>query len=99
MRADVFFNATALGMWPDTERSVFDDAMPELDAHTLVFDAVYNPPVTKLLRQARDRGALTAGGVEMFVAQAAAQFEAWTASPAPLDLFRDVMRKKLGDDS
>lgn len=93
---DVFLNTTSVGMYPDTDASVFDDAMPDLSAHTLVFDTVYNPMETRLLRQARQAGAQTLGGIEMFVRQAARQFEAWTAGPAPIDLMRRVVAQRLG---
>ena len=63
--------------------------------NTLVFDAVYNPPKTKLLEQAESAGAKTVGGVEMFVRQAAAQFEAWTRQPAPIDIMRQVIERRL----
>ena len=58
-------------------------------------DTVYNPIETKLLKQAKAAGAKTVGGVEMFVRQAARQFEAWTGKPAPLDLFRRVVESRL----
>jgi 3-dehydroquinate dehydratase/shikimate dehydrogenase len=48
-----------------------------------VFDTVYNPMETKLLKQAKAAGARTVGGVEMFVRQAAGQFETWTGKPPP----------------
>ena len=62
----------------------------------LVFDTVYNPPQTKLLRQAQEAGAQTVGGVEMFVRQAARQFEAWTHQPAPVQVMRAVINQRLG---
>ena len=60
-----------------------------------MFDAVYNPMQTKLLKQAQEAGAKTIGGVEMFVRQAAAQFEAWTGLPAPTDVMRRVIVARL----
>ena len=50
---------------------------------------------TRLLGQAEAAGAKTIGGVEMFVRQAAAQFEAWTGSPAPADVMRKVVEQRL----
>ena len=94
---DVFINTTPIGMSPDVDASPFGDAPPPLSADTLVFDAVYNPPQTKLLRQAAAAGARTAGGVEMFVRQAAAQFTAWTGQAAPADVMRQVVEARLTD--
>jgi shikimate 5-dehydrogenase len=61
----------------------------------VVFDTVYNPMKTRLLRQAEEAGARTIGGVEMFVRQAAAQFEAWTGVKAPADVMRRVVEGRL----
>ena len=66
-----------------------------LSADTLVFDTIYNPMKTRLLREAESHGAKTIGGVEMFVRQAAAQFEAWTGLPAPVDLMRQTIESRL----
>jgi shikimate dehydrogenase len=49
-----------------------------------VFDMVYEPSDTPLLAAARARGCVPIGGVEMLVAQAVGQFEAWTRQPAPI---------------
>jgi shikimate 5-dehydrogenase len=82
-------------MHPHVDQSVFGDSPPALGPQTLVFDAVYNPISTKLLRQAEQAGARTASGVEMFVRQAARQFEAWTHQPAPVQLMRQVIEQRL----
>ena len=50
---------------------------------------------TKLLRQAKAAGAITVGGVEMFVRQAVRQFEAWTGQSAPVDIMRRVIEDRL----
>jgi shikimate 5-dehydrogenase len=94
--AAAFVNTTSVGMHPHIDKSVFDDGMPKLSANSLVFDSVYNPMETKLLRQARAAGARTVGGVEMFVRQAVGQFEAWTGQPAPVDVMRQVITQHLG---
>jgi 3-dehydroquinate dehydratase/shikimate dehydrogenase len=91
----VYVNTTSIGMSPNTDASPFGDDPPELSADTLVFDAVYNPPVTKLLRQARAAGAKTASGVDMFVKQAAGQFTTWTGRGAPTDVMRSVVEARL----
>ena len=61
----------------------------------VVFDTVYNPMQTRFLQQAQAAGAKTIGGVEMFVRQAAAQFQAWTKTSAPIDVMRQVVEARL----
>ena len=61
----------------------------------LVFDLVYNPLETPLLREARRRGIETISGVEMFVHQGARQFELWTGHPAPMDVMRATVLDAL----
>ncbi len=92
--ADVLVHCTTLGMWPN----VADTPIPaeSLPPSLAVFDTVYNPVETRLLRDARNRGCRTIDGVAMFVNQAVAQFQRWTARPAPADLMRDVVIRTLG---
>ena len=94
----VYVNTTSVGMHPNVDASPLDGGdPPKFTSDTLVFDTIYNPAETKLLRQAREAGAKTVGGIEMFVRQAAGQFEAWTQQPAPTDLMRRVVEEKLGN--
>ena len=100
----VFLNTTSLGMHPNVDASPLDgltEAGRELPftPDTLVFDTVYNPMRTKLLRQAEAAGAKTINGVEMFVRQAAAQFELWTNQPAPVQVMRRVVEGRLAGTS
>jgi shikimate dehydrogenase len=92
---EIFINTTSLGMHPNVDASAFGDRIPKLSDKTLVFDTVYNPMETKLLRQAKAAGAITVGGVEMFVRQAVRQFEAWMGQPAPVDVMRRVIEDRL----
>ncbi len=91
----IFINTTSIGMHPNVDASPFGDRLPKFTPETLVFDAVYNPMQTKLLKQAQEAGAQTVGGIEMFIRQAAAQFEAWTGLPAPTDVMRRVIVARL----
>jgi 3-dehydroquinate dehydratase/shikimate dehydrogenase len=91
----IYINTTSVGMHPMVDESPMRDGLPEFTPQTLVFDTVYNPMETKLLRQARERGARTISGVEMFVRQAAGQFEAWTGRQAPTELMRQVVESRL----
>src|SRR5579875_3179620 len=77
---DVIINATPAGMNGNKTASIL--APEELNAK-LVFDLVYNPIDTPLLRIARQKGLAVITGVEMFVQQGARQFEIWTGKPAP----------------
>ncbi len=92
---DVYVNATSIGMSPNVNASIFDRALPTLKPSTLVFDTVYNPMETKLLQQAKQAGAKTATGVDMFVRQAIGQFELWTEKTPPVELMRNVIVSRL----
>ncbi|MEM8495455.1 MAG: shikimate dehydrogenase, partial [Planctomycetota bacterium] len=65
------------------------------DERTVVFDTVYNPLNTRFLALAESAGCRTIDGVDMFVRQAAAQFEAWTDRSAPRDAMRSVVLHRL----
>jgi 3-dehydroquinate dehydratase/shikimate dehydrogenase len=79
---DVIINATPAGMQGVKPASLLEPK--ELNAR-LVFDLVYNPLETPLIRMAREKGIPVVTGVEMFVHQGARQFEIWTGKPAPED--------------
>lgn len=79
-KIDVLINATPCGM--TGTKQTMPLAENELNA-SVVFDMVYNPLETPLLRLAKSRGIHTISGLEMFVQQGARQFEIWTGKPAP----------------
>jgi 3-dehydroquinate dehydratase / shikimate dehydrogenase len=84
---DVIVNATPVGMGNTRDCPLKDD---EIQAR-VVFDMVYDPVETRLLQVARAKGIAVIPGVEMFVQQAARQFEIWTGKPAPAgDMLRAV---------
>jgi len=91
----IYVNTTSVGMHPNIDASPLDGHDLKLTPDHLVFDTIYNPIETKLLKTARAAGAKTVSGVEMFVRQAAGQFEAWTDKPAPTDLMRRVVEDRL----
>ena len=91
--ADVLVNCTPLGMHPNVNASPFQPQW--LNDNTLVFDTVYNPENTLLIKQARERGCPTVSGIEMFIRQAALQYQHFTAQPAPLDVMRDTLRHAI----
>src|SRR5450631_437995 len=84
---DVIINATPVGMGNTRDCPLKDE---EIQAR-VVFDMVYDPVETRLLQVARAKGIAVIPGVEMFVQQAARQFEIWTGKPAPAgDMLRAV---------
>jgi len=86
---DAIVNATPVGMAGGKEETILEEK--ELNTK-LVFDMVYNPIDTPLLKMARAKGAAVITGVEMFVQQGAEQFQLWTGKPAPRDdMWRVVM--------
>ena len=87
--ADIIIHATPIGMTPKTDASIVpaDQIRP---SHA-VFDAVYTPLETKLLRDAKAAGAKVVPGVGMFVHQAAIQFEMWTDREAPIDVMTQTV--------
>jgi 3-dehydroquinate dehydratase/shikimate dehydrogenase len=91
----IYINTTSVGMHPNTDVTPFGDQRPAFSSDTLVFDTIYNPIKTRLLAEAEAAGAKTISGVEMFIRQAAGQFEAWTHKPAPIDLMRRVIEARL----
>lgn len=83
---DAIVNATSVGMKGNKQQTILEEK--ELNAR-LVFDMVYNPIETPLLRMARSKGIAVVTGVEMFVHQGAEQFQLWTGKPAPRE---DMLR-------
>jgi 3-dehydroquinate dehydratase/shikimate dehydrogenase len=86
---DVLVHATPLGMFPRTGDCFFDGNIPA----DIVFDMVYNPIETVLIRHAREQGKCVIPGIQMFVEQAVRQFEIWTNESAP----RLVMEKAAAE--
>jgi 3-dehydroquinate dehydratase/shikimate dehydrogenase len=91
-RFDAIVHATPMGMWPHVNECFFADQLPA----DLVFDMVYNPLDTELLKRARAQGAEVIPGLEMFLTQAAQQFEIWTADKAPLTVMEKAALEALG---
>jgi shikimate dehydrogenase len=87
-------NATPVGMWPRAGETPLEVAI--LNPGTVVLDMVYNPLHTRLLTQARERGLITVSGLEVFLDQAARQFELWTDTPAPVRVMREAALTELG---
>ncbi len=94
-RCDLVVNATPVGMTPDTGSTPVPAAWCPAP---VAFDLVYNPPVTRFLSEARARGARILGGVEMFVAQAEAQFRLFTGQESPAGVMRETLLQAIRAD-
>jgi len=95
--AALVVNATSLGMTPHTDATPVPAAL--LNDAQLVFDIVYNPVETRLLREAAAAGARTIGGVDMLAWQGALAFKMWTGRDAPVDLMRrEALRMLKGHE-
>ncbi|HEX3878739.1 MAG TPA: shikimate dehydrogenase [Bryobacteraceae bacterium] len=86
---DAVVHATPLGMFPHQNECFFNGHIPG----EVVFDMVYNPLETVLVRHAREQGRTVIPGIEMFIEQAVRQFEIWTGDSAP----RPIMQKAATD--
>jgi shikimate dehydrogenase len=91
--ADLLVNATSVGMSPAENESPAPAAL--LDKVPVVFDIVYNPLKTRLLKEAAAAGAQTISGIDMLAWQGALSFEKWTGKAAPVDLMRREAVKML----
>ena len=91
--ADILVNCTPVGMHPNVDESPFEPQW--LREGMLVFDTVYSPENTYLLKQARERDCMTATGIEMFIRQAAQQFNYFTGHDAPLEHMRETIRQAI----
>jgi len=89
---DAIVHATPLGMHPRVDECFFPDDLPG----DLVFDLVYNPLETALLRRARELKKEVIPGLEMFLEQATAQFEIWTGESAPRPAMEKAALEALG---
>jgi len=91
---DLLVNATPAGMWPNCDDSPWPDGLV-LPSHWSVFDLVYNPLETRLLREARQAGAQAIDGLGMLVWQGALAFELWTGQVPPVGLMRTAAVEAL----
>ena len=94
-RADLIVNCTSMGMLHGEAegRTPIDGRL--ITPGVLVYDLVYNPPETPLLREAQGAGARTLGGLPMLVYQGAASFERWTGKDAPIEVMFEAAESAL----
>jgi len=91
-QADIIINATPVGLKPDDPPVI---SMEMIRPGQVVYDLVYNPPETQLLKQAKAKGAITQNGLEMLVYQGALAFELWTGQKPPIDIMQQALQSKL----
>ncbi len=92
---DLLVNCTSVGMkgGPSEGQMLVKKAL--IPKAALVYDLVYNPVETPLLREAKKSGAQVLGGLPMLVYQGAASFELWTGKEAPIDIMFEAARRAL----
>ena len=96
---DLLVNATPIGTAPAENQSIYPDegVMPK---NLVVFDLVYNPIKTKLIRQVESSGAHAIGGLNMLIYQAARSFELWTGIFPPIEVMKSTFSNmKRGDNA
>lgn len=91
---DILVNATPLGTKGENEEKTIATAA-QLKGVNLVYDLVYNPTETRLIREAKAAGVPAIGGLEMLIAQGAKQFEIWTGRTAPLEAMQTAVVNRL----
>jgi 3-dehydroquinate dehydratase/shikimate dehydrogenase len=93
IKAKLLINCTSVGMYPDTDATPVPQEC--LKKNMAVFDTVYNPTETLLLKQAKEAGCKTISGMDMFINQAAAQFKLFTGKDADPKLMRKTISNCL----
>ncbi len=94
-RFDAVIHATPIGMFPHVDECFFEGDIPA----DIVFDMVYNPLETTLVRKARNAGKMVVPGIQMFLEQAAHQFEIWTGESAPRSVMEKAALEALNQDA
>ena len=93
MQAEILCNCTPLGMYPNVNETPY--AKGALRSSMLVFDAIYNPEHTLLIKSAQDKGCRVVTGVEMFVGQACYQFKLFTTHKASASKMRVLLKEAI----
>ena len=83
-------NSTPVGMYPDMDGTPWE-RKEYFSSGQIVYDLVYRPSCTRLLREAKSRGAMTIDGVGMLVEQASASYRQWTGQEMPIGLVRSTL--------
>lgn len=94
--ADILVNTTSLGMSPDLTETPVPARL--LKKELVVFDIIYNPLKTRLIKEAEKEGARVLNGLEMLVRQGTAAFELWTGLKAPIEVMRKAARDAMEEN-
>ncbi len=94
--ANLIVNTTPVGQWPDVEATPWPENVPFPKGATL-YDVVYRPLKTRLVRDAEAAGLRAVGGVGMLVYQGASALEVWTGKQPPVDVMRMICMQQLGE--
>ncbi len=94
LAADLIVNCTPVGMFPRTDESPWPEGVP-FPSHAVLYDLVYNPPVTRLMRLAEEAGARALGGLGMLVRQGALSFAQWLGIAPPLAIMAEAAQAAL----
>lgn len=92
-QVDLIVHNTSVGMHPHVDEVIIDTSW--FHEGLTVSDLVYNPPETRLLREAKARGAKAHDGLGMFIYQGVYAFEYWTGVPAPVAAMRETVENAL----
>ncbi|MDX1964198.1 MAG: shikimate dehydrogenase [Pirellulales bacterium] len=91
---DVVVNCTPVGMHPNVDDTPYEKH--HMRPFMVIFDTVYNPENTLLIKDARNQGCVTVTGVEMFIRQAALQFKLFTGKEPPVEVMRETLKRAIG---
>ncbi|MHA1751612.1 MAG: shikimate dehydrogenase [Candidatus Helarchaeota archaeon] len=91
--SDLLINCTPVGMFPNIDNTPVPISLLRKDL--AVFDVVYNPIQTKLVKNALSLGAIAIGGIKMFLYQGVEGFELWTGKKAPVKLMENIIVNEL----
>ncbi|MEX2461798.1 MAG: shikimate dehydrogenase [Paenibacillaceae bacterium] len=94
-KVDLVVNNTSLGMHPNINEIPLDSSL--LHNRLVVSDIIYTPMETLFLKEAKARGAITHGGLGMFIYQGAYAFEYWTGQQAPIQAMREIVLQSLAE--
>ncbi len=97
-KSEMIVNTTPVGMHPDMENTPVPSSMTPLLKGKICYDIIYNPLESRLIVEARQHGARTIGGLDMFLHQAARSFELWFGKSMPLDLARSMILSSLKEN-
>jgi len=92
---DILINTTPIGMYPEIDISPISKDL--LNENLFIFDIIYNPLQTRLLKDAKEIGSKTLNGLDMFINQGALAFEWWTGKKPNVKLMKEIIIEQLGN--